>query len=334
MRDRHMNVIRWGIIGCGDVTEVKSGPGFQKAENSALAAVMRRNGALAADYARRHGVLKWYDDARKLILDPDVDAVYVATPPASHKEYALLAADAGKPAYVEKPMALNYQESKEMVQYCDERNVPLFVAYYRRAQHKFLTVRDILHAGEIGDVRFARIMLHRPPGEDELSGGPLPWRVIPEISGGGHFVDLGSHTFDLVDFLCGPIAEVRGFAANQGGLYPAEDIVAGSWVCESGIHGTGVWCFTAGETVDEFTLVGSLGSVTFSVFGTEPIQVTSCVSASVPQTREILYEIPEHVEQPLIQTIVDELLGKSGVCPSTGTSALRTARVLDRIRMG
>ena len=77
--------VRWGIIGVGDVTERKSGPGFQQAERSELVAVMRRRGDLAADYARRHDVPRWYDDADELINDPDVDAVYIATPPDSHK---------------------------------------------------------------------------------------------------------------------------------------------------------------------------------------------------------------------------------------------------------
>lgn len=129
-----MERVRWGIIGCGDVTEVKSGPAFQKAERSELVAVMRRNGALAADYAKRHGVPKWYDDAEQLIHDPDVDAVYIATPPHAHKDYTLKVAAAGKPVYVEKPMALNAQECREMVEACRSAGVPLFVAYYRRAQ--------------------------------------------------------------------------------------------------------------------------------------------------------------------------------------------------------
>src|SRR5277367_2165196 len=99
------DTIRWGILGCGDVTEIKSGPGFQKATGSKLVAVMRRNGKLAEDYARRHGVARWYDDVDALIHDPEVDAVYIATPPGVHLEMALKVAAADKPAYVEKPMA-------------------------------------------------------------------------------------------------------------------------------------------------------------------------------------------------------------------------------------
>jgi len=101
----HPKTIHWGIIGCGDVTELKSGPAFQKVPGSKLVAVMRRNADLARDYAKRHGVARWYSDASELINDPQVDAVYVATPPDSHALYAIQAMKAGKPVYVEKPMA-------------------------------------------------------------------------------------------------------------------------------------------------------------------------------------------------------------------------------------
>ena len=139
-----MSKIGWGIIGCGDVTEVKSGPGFQKANNSELVAVMRRNDELAKDYARRHNVPRWYDDAEKLINDPDVNAVYVATPPSNHKQYTLMAAEAGKPIYVEKPMALNAKECSEMIEACKTAGVPLFVAYYRRALERFLKIKELI----------------------------------------------------------------------------------------------------------------------------------------------------------------------------------------------
>ena len=110
-----MERVRWGIIGVGNVTERKSGPGFQQAERSELVAVMRRNGDLAADYARRNGVPRWYDDADKLINDDEVDAVYIATPPDSHRDYAVRVANAGKPVYVEKPMARTHAECQEML---------------------------------------------------------------------------------------------------------------------------------------------------------------------------------------------------------------------------
>ncbi len=218
-----MTTVRWGIVGCGDVTEVKSGPAFQKARGSALVAVMRRDAAKAEDYARRHGVPRWYSDAEALVRDPEVDAVYVATPPSTHCEYAVLAARAGKPVYVEKPMALDYGECRTMIDICATAGVPLFTAYYRRAMPRFARIKALIDAGAIGTVRVANISVYRsfvPPA------GALPWRIDPAISGGGLFVDLASHQLDLLDYFLGPIADVSGTAANQAGLYHAEDLVA------------------------------------------------------------------------------------------------------------
>ncbi|KHE70082.1 Gfo/Idh/MocA family protein, partial [Halobacillus sp. BBL2006] len=174
--------VRWGIIGCGDVTEKKSGPAFQKVENSELVAVMRRTGELAKDYAERHGVPKWYDDADALINDPEVDVVYIATPPSSHKEYTLKAAQAGKPVYVEKPMARNFDESNEMVAACKEAGVPLYVAYYRRAQERFLKIKELLDENRIGELRFVSSTQYQVAREDVKDPGNLPWRVQPEAA--------------------------------------------------------------------------------------------------------------------------------------------------------
>src|ERR1044072_2126533 len=252
-----MGTIRWGIIGCGDVTEVKSGPGFQKANHSTLVAVMRRDGLLAKDYAERHGVSHWYDDASQLINDPEVDAVYVATPPSSHRQYTLMAAQAGKPAYVEKPMALNFDECREMIAACQTAGVPLFVAYYRRALPRFLKFKELVDSGAIGEARFVSVALYQPAGN--LNAATLPWRVVPEISGGGLFVDLASHTLDFLDYVFGPIASVQGCAANQARLYEAEDIVTGLFPFESGVAGGGAWCFTVAGKSDVVTIVGKIG---------------------------------------------------------------------------
>ena len=189
-----MRKIKWGIIGCGNVTEIKSGPGFQLAKNSELVAVMRRNSELAKDYAKRHKVPKWYDNAEKLIADPDVDAVYIATPPVNHKEYTITAAKAGKPVYVEKPMAMNTNECKDMIRDCQLAGVSLFVAYYRRALERFLKIKQLIETNKIGEIRFISINYHDIIKE---SRDNLPWRVDPKTSGGGHFVDLAQHMLNL-----------------------------------------------------------------------------------------------------------------------------------------
>ncbi len=228
-----MQTIRWGIIGCGDVTEVKSGPAFNKIPNSQLVAVMRRDGAKAQDYARRHGVPKWYNDATALINDPEVNAVYVATPPGSHHEYTLQVAAAGKPVYVEKPMARTYAECQEMIAACEKAQVPLFVAFYRRRLPSFLKVKELVDTGTIGDIRFVNIQLYHP-AQTNLEQSNLPWRVQPDIAGGGLFFDLAPHQLDILDYILGPIATVSGQTANQAGLYPAEDIVTAQFRFQSG----------------------------------------------------------------------------------------------------
>lgn len=319
-----MRTIRWGMIGCGDVTEVKSGPGFQKAENSALVAVMRRNGKLAADYARRHSVPRWYDDAQALVNDPEVDAVYIATPPYAHMAYTLMAAEAGKAVYVEKPMARNAEECEAMLGACASAGVPLFVAYYRRALPRFLKVKHLLASGAIGEIRSVSVAYHRPPlaNDFELE---KPWRVDPELAGGGYFMDLASHTLDFLDDALGPIEEVAGFAANQARHYQAEDIVTASFRFASGVHGVGTWSFSAFSERDQVTIAGSQGEVSFSSFGNDPVGL---VTAEGEESFDL--PVPEHVQQPLIQSVVDELNG-AGECPSPGSSALRTARVMDSL---
>ncbi|WP_342433711.1 Gfo/Idh/MocA family oxidoreductase [Neobacillus sp. FSL H8-0543] len=318
--------VRWGIIGCGDVTEVKSGPAFQKIKNSELVAVMRRTAVLAKDYAERHHVPKWYDNADELINDPDVDAVYIATPPSSHKEYTIKVAKAGKPVYVEKPMALNFEECNEMIAACKAAGVPLYVAYYRRALPQFLKVKELLENKAVGDVRFVSTTQYQKASDDVLDSKNLPWRVHPEIAGGGLFFDLASHTLDLLDYLFGPIKDVRGFASNQAGYYRAEDIVTGTYLFESGVHGVGSWCFTAFEDVDVNEIVGSNGKITFSTFGNEPIVLTTASGRE-----QWSFEAPLHVHQPLIETIVADLTKDSSQCPSIGVTGARTNWVMDEI---
>lgn len=317
-----MKTIRWGIIGCGNVTEVKSGPGFQLAEHSELVAVIRRNGHLAEDYAKRHGVPRWYDDADRLIADPEVDAVYVATPPDSHLEYAARAAAAGKPVYVEKPMALNYAQCEAMLDACRTSGVPLFVAYYRRALPRFLHIKRLIEDGAIGHVRFVHTRQTKKLTE---RADALPWRLDPSVSGGGYFFDLASHTLDVLDFLLGPIRSASGQASNLGGAYTTEDTVSGVYEFESGVQGTGTWCFCGYENVDVNEIVGDLGKLTFSTFGHEPIVQTTAAGVTAHP-----FEAPKHIQQPLIQTIVHDLLGL-GKCASTGASAARTSRIMDEI---
>jgi 1,5-anhydro-D-fructose reductase (1,5-anhydro-D-mannitol-forming) len=320
-------MIGWGIIGCGDVTEVKSGPGLQKARGSRLIAVMRRNGALAADYARRHGVASSYDDAERLISDPRVDAVYIATPPGAHTEYALRVCAAGKPAYVEKPMARNHAECRSMISAFEKAEVPLFVAYYRRALPRFQKAQELVVSGAIGRAvavtyRFAA------PHHVGLEAGRLPWRVQAEHAGGGLLLDLGSHTLDILDFILGPLSSVRGAAVNVVSAHAVEDTVAMSFTTAAGVTGSALWSFASAERADEICFMGTEGELTLSTFGDEPLTLRRSSG-----TEHFDLPNPPHIQQPLIQTIVDELEGH-GRCPSTGASAARTSLVMDQVLEG
>jgi predicted dehydrogenase len=319
-------IINWGIIGCGDVTEVKSGPAFNKIKDSKLVAVMRRNGELAKDYAIRHNVPRWYDNAEKLINDPEVNAVYIATPPSSHAGYAIQAMQAGKPVYVEKPMATNYKECQEMLKVSENTGVPLFVAYYRRMMPGFLKVKEFVDSGIIGEPQFFLIRFFMPASKKDYKS-PLPWRVIPEISGGGLVFDLGSHQLDFIDYVLGPIEEVSSMAFNQVNLYPPEDFISAGFRCQNGVAGNAVWSFAAPEFFSEDTIeiVGKKGKVTFSCFSFNDI-----ILNVADETQHFENERPEHVQQALIQTVVSELQG-TGRCPSTGVTAARTSKLLDAL---
>ena len=318
-----MDTVRWGIIGCGDVTEVKSGPALQLADGSELVAVMRRNGNLAEDFAKRHCVPNWYDNVESLISDPDVDAVYVATPPGSHCEYTLRVCAHGKPAYIEKPMARNHAECVQMVNAFREQSQKLFVAFYRRALPRFVKAKELIDSGQLGTVSSVTYRYREPL--QQQSRTDLPWRYSAELAGGGLYFDLGSHALDILDFLLGPLADVAGIAGNRAAAYDVEDNVVMHFRTATGIPGCASWDFASFDREDRIEIVGTRGRVGLSVFANEPVQLHT--SAEIEN-----FDLPNprHIQQPLIQAVVDDLLGK-GVCPSTGESAARTALVMDRV---
>jgi predicted dehydrogenase len=195
------------------------------------------------------------------------------------------------------------------------------VAYYRRAMPRFATVKELLDSGRIGQLRSVSIRSERPAQLDEAD--QAGWRVDPEISGGGHFVDLGSHTLDLLDWLLGPVTQATGFATNRGGRYRAEDLVTGVFSFRSGVEGVGVWNYNSFRDQDQVEIVGTAGALSFSCFAEEPLRLLTARGVE-----QIEAPYPETVQLPLIQTVVNALTGH-GESPSSGQSALRTARVID-----
>lgn len=319
--------IKWGIIGCGNVTEVKSGPAFNKVSGSTLLMVMRRDAERAQSYASRHQVPEWTSDADQLINHPDVNAIYIATPPGSHAEYAIKAMKAGKAVYVEKPMAATYEQALAMLDMSQKTGVPLFVAYYRRSLPGFLKVRELIEGGEIGQTLYVNMRLIRSARPYEKEAGKDIWRLQPEHSGGGIFYDLASHQLDYLDFLFGPIKKVFGVAANRGGYYEVEDTVSASMQFKNGVVGNGIWSFVSNEHTEEdiIEVVGTRGKILFSAFQHTPI-----VLYRDGEVMEYPYLNPENIQYNLIKQVVETLQG-IGSCVSTGETAIRTNKVMQKI---
>lgn len=316
-----MKQIKWGIIGCGDVTEVKSGPAFNKVAGSSLVAVMRRDAAKAADYARRHGVPTWYADADRLLNDPEVNAIYVATPPDSHEAYTIEALRLGKPVYVEKPMSLTEASCRRMAEAANKYGTKLAVAHYRRALPLFNKVKELLAGNKIGRVEFAKIDIWQPLKTGAAVRHENNWRVEPAVSGGGLFHDLSPHHLDIMIWLFGQPRKMHGYSANQSGAYAADDIVSGELLFENRVICQGLWCFHApdAESKDSCVIVGTKGKIEFSFHKDE------CRLYRDGVVEEYNLKSPLHIQQPMIEQVVmyfcDE--GPNPCPPEDGVTVLR-----------
>lgn len=312
------------MIGCGSVTEVKSGPAYQKTDGFELFAVMGRDLAKAKDYAQRHNVPHFYNDADALINHPEIDAVYIATPPDSHEYYALKVAEAGKICCIEKPMAPSYEACLRINSAFEDRNLPLFVAYYRRSLPRFLQVKEWIDQQKIGTIRHIHWHFSKPANALDKSKA-YNWRTDAAIAPGGYFDDLASHGLDLFMFFLGNIKSAQGSAANKQGLYTASDVVKGQWLHNSGVTGFGSWDFGSDKRADVVKIYGNEGNITFSVFEDNPVILErdeSVVRLNIAN--------PDHVQLPHVKNISAHLLGAT-IHPSTGKTATRTAWVMDSI---
>lgn len=310
------------------MTEKKSGPAFSEVEGSSVEAVMSRSEQKARSYAERHKINKWYTDPQELIDDPDVNAIYIATPPSSHATFAIMAMKAGKPVYVEKPLAATYEDCARVNRVSEETGVPCFVAYYRRYLPYFQKVKAIIDSGAIGKIINVQVRFAVPPRDlDYQHPENLPWRLQPDIAGGGYFYDLAPHQLDLLQHYFGVITEANGICANRGHLYKAEDSVSACFKFENGLPGSGSWCFVAHESAkeDRIEVIGDLGQISFSVFNYTPI---------ILQTSEGVQTItvpnPPYVQYPLIKSVIEHLQGL-GVCTCTGVSSTPVNWAMDQI---
>lgn len=319
-----MQQIKWGIIGCGDVTEVKSGPAFNKVSDSGLVAVMRRNEAKAADYARRHNVPKWYGNADDLINDPGVNAVYVATPPLQHEEYTIQALQAGKPVYVEKPMALNAAAARRMQQAAEKTGVKLCVAHYRRRWPLFQKIKALVAEGTLGKIQYVTLQLLQPHQSNITAKTEEAWRLNPALSGGGLFYDLAPHQLDILYYLFGTPQRITGLSFNGGRHYEVDDTVSGQMLFENGAVFNGLWSFSAPEKekVDRCEIVGERGEIVFSFFGNQPVRLLTDKEETFP------FEALPHVQQPMIEAVVQYFLNRANN-PCSAAEGVEVMRMME-----
>lgn len=323
-----MKQIGWGFIGCGEVTEKKSGPAFNEVPGSSVVAVMSRNEAKAKSYAKRHNIKRWYTDPQELIDDPNVNAVYIATPPSSHATFAIMAMKAGKPVYIEKPLAASYEDCARINRISEITGVPCFVAYYRRYLPYFQKVKSIINSGTIGTIVNVQIRFSVPPRDLDYQGAHnLPWRLQPDIAGGGYFYDLAPHQLDLLQDIFGVITRAHGYCSNRAHLYKAEDSISASFFFENGLPGSGSWCFVGHQSAKEdcIEVIGDKGMLSFSVYNYDPIQLVTSAGRT-----NIVVPNPSYVQLPIIRSVIEHLQG-IGVCQCTSVSATPVNWVMDRI---
>ena len=300
-----METIKWGIIGCGDVAEVKSGPAFQKAANSELVAVMRRNVKKAKDFAERHNVPFWYDTVEDILNHPEINAIYIATPPSTHLKIAKLCLAKNKFVYLEKPITINADEAHQLSKIVTQ-NDKIVVAHYRRNLPAFLKVKELLDTNVIGDILFADIQILQSKFNNIITKTDDNWRIKPNISGGGYFHDIAPHQIDLMYHYFGEIKNAQGFSTSTQNNRVA-DIVNGIIEFESGVQFRGIWNFIASEedVKDECKIYGEKGTITFSFYGEK-------VFLNIDEKREVFqFENPKHIQQPLIAQTVNYFLGKA-----------------------
>jgi predicted dehydrogenase len=318
--------VNWGIIGCGDVCEVKSGPAFGKVANSRLVAVMRRNLDKAKDFAQRHGAPKYFSEAAELINDKEVNAIYIATPPSSHESYLEMALKAGKPVYVEKPVTVNSASVERMMEMEKNHDDKVSVAHYRRGLPLFNKIKQLVNDGAIGKVKLILLRTLQPTVSKIISQTGDNWRINPEISGGGLFHDLSPHQLDIMYWIFGEPQQTYVQSANQGKLYNAPDLTMVQLAFANDIYFNGIWNFNVAETAtsDSCEIIGDKGTIRFSFFRVSTIELVTGTGTEIFEL-----EYPVNIQQPHINNVVRFFRGE-GSNPCSLEEALVTMKVMDK----
>jgi predicted dehydrogenase len=316
--------VRWGLIGCGDIAAKRVAGALRDTPASALVAVARRRADLAEAFARQHGARRSYADWHDLVRDPEIDAVYVATPVRLHPEHTIAAAEAGKHVLCEKPMALDVDGCQRMIAAARANRVRLGVAYYRHHYPIVARLRSLLSSGEIGTPVLAQVQAfeHFDPGPDH----PREWLLHKSESGGGPMMDFGCHRIEILLDLFGPVEEVNGFPTNvRLRQREVEDTCIARLRFQSGAEAVLAVSHAALESRDSFEIYASAGSARVAVLNQAALRVVTAAGA-----RDEEHPAPANLHQPLIADFVEAV--RAGREPTvSGAVGLEVSRVLAAI---
>lgn len=290
--------LRWGLIGCGDISRKRAAPALRDAPGSTLAAVSRKRPELAQAFADEFGASRIHADWRDLVSDPEIDAVYVATPLAPHAEQTIAAAEAGKHVLCEKPMAMDTASCDRMIAAAHANGVKLGVAYYRRFYPVLLRAKELIESGDLGVPLLASLQAFER--FDVAPGQPMPWRLVPAESGGGPMMDFGSHRLEMLVSLFGPIESVAGWSDKL--LFPdrdVEDSAGASLRHRRGVRAELLISHAAREPRDAVDIYLSEGSLHIPVLNTGELRIVSPAGTRVES-------LPPHanLHQPLVEDFV------------------------------
>ena len=313
-----MKKLRWGLIGCGDIAQRRVAPALRDLPSCELIAVNRAQSELAPAFAKEFGARRWYLDWKKLLLDEDIDAVYIATPVHLHAEQAVAAAEAGKHVLCEKPMAMNVRECDRMIDACRAHQVKLGVAYYRHFYPVVERIKAILNSGEIGTPVLAQINAFER--FDPAADHPRSWLLKKDIAGGGPMFDFGCHRIEVLTNIFGPITEVKAMTANAVFDREVEDTASALFRFERGASAVLSVSHAAAEPKDSLRIFGSVGSIRVSTLNQGKMRVTGRLGE-----RYEVHSPHPNLHEPLIEDFVKAVLTdrEPGVSGETGRDVAR-----------
>ena len=257
-----VKLLRWGLIGCGDIARRRIVPAIQRSAEAQLVAVARADSTRAAEFADVHGIPRWFSSWRELIASNDIDAVYIATPPNVHAEQTIAAASHAKHVLCEKPMALTVADCDQMIAACESHGVSLSVAFYRALFPAVARMREILASGEIGQplIAHAHVFSYFDPSSDPAR----TWFAQKDVAGGGPLLDLGCHRVQLLLTLFGPIRTTRSLLGSLRFKHDVEDTGTALLEFSSGVHAVLATSRAVWERRDTIEVFGTRGSLVMS----------------------------------------------------------------------